>query len=284
MAEIRLIPVSDILDDALVRDRKSLAQDQFDELRLSILKHGLRHPIEIFALEGCEKPWALISGFRRLAAFRRLVDDGMRRYAEVPAFVRTPATIADALTSMVEENAIRADVSPWEQARLAVIACDHKHFDTVDAAIDTLFATLHRDRRRRLRCIAHLVVELEDVLVAPETYSQARLLRLSGAVARGFADVIRHALGELRQRDPELQWRHLLPLLAESEDPAIPAPHVTRDGRERPRRLFELPRHAVRIRRERTPQGWCLHFTGREAHGDFIDTVFNYIETTFTPE
>ena len=29
--------------------------------------------------------------------------------------------------------------------------------------------------------------------------------------------------------------------------------------------------------------GWCLHFTGRDAHGDLIDRVFDEIERLFSP-
>ena len=65
------------------------------------------------------------------------------------------------MAAMVEENAIRAEVSPWEQALIAVTARDSGVFDTVEAAIDALYANLGRDKRRRLRAIAHLAEELD---------------------------------------------------------------------------------------------------------------------------
>lgn len=284
MTDIRVIPVSDILADAMLRDRATVAPEALQELKLSILKSGLRQPVEVFALaEGGEHAWGLISGFRRLTAFRSLAADGMKRFADIPAFVRTPGSVARAMTEMVEENAIRAEVSAWELAQLAVTACGNGLFETVDAAVEHLYASLHRDRRRRLRGIAHLVEELEDLLVAPETHSQQRLLRLAAAVTRGFGDVLRHALGELRHPDPEVQWRHLLPILAEAEDRALPEPRTAPDGRPRPRRILEVSQPALRIRRERTPTGWCLHFTGRAATDALLDTVFDHLESTFTP-
>jgi hypothetical protein len=32
-----------------------------------------------------------------------------------------------------------------------------------------------------------------------------------------------------------------------------------------------------------TPDGWRLNFTGRDAHGDLIDRVFDEIERLFSP-
>jgi ParB family chromosome partitioning protein len=51
----------------------------------------------------------------------------------------------------------------------------------------------------------------------------------------------------------------------------------------RPRRLLTLRRRGLRIRRERTREGWCLHFTGQDATGMLIDDVFSEIERMFSP-
>lgn len=165
----------------------------------------------------------------------------------------------------------------------AVNARDRGVFDTVEAAVDTLYRSLGSDKRYRLRTIAGLVEALDGQLTAPETYSQASLLRLAAATSRGYGDLMRHALAESRNATPDTQWRLLLPILAECEDPAIPDPNPARGPRDRPRRTFNLPRHRIRIRRERTSDGWCLHFTGKDAHGDLIDRVFDEIENMFSP-
>lgn len=240
-------------------------------------------PIEVFELSQSRgrHTYGLVSGFRRLAAVRALTGD--RSTPTVAAFVRTPKSYASALKAMVKESAIRAELSPWEQALVAVTARDDEVFDTIEAAVDTLYASLNRDRRRRLRLVAHLIDEMQDVVVSPETLSQARLLRISAAAGRGFGPVIRHAMEESRMQDAATQWRLLQPILAESENPEIPAPSRAPDGRTRPRRTYVAPRHALRIRREQTRDGWCLHFTGRDASGEFMDTVFDYIEDMFTP-
>lgn len=144
--------------------------------------------------------------------------------------------------------------------------------------MDGLYRSLARDKRYRLRSICHLVEELDGHLTSPETYSQTRLLRLAAATARGYADLMRHALAETRDSEPAAQWRLLAPILAECEDPAIPDPRPAAAQRDRPRRTYSAPCHQIRVRRERTRDGWSLHFTGRDAHGDLIDVVFDNIE------
>ncbi len=284
---IDLIPLDAIAADALARDRVGLDPAALDELRASILASGLRMPIEVFALAEPDGPrrFGLISGFRRLAAFRALRDDwGLPGHDAIPAFVREPASIAAAMQAMVEENAIRAEVSPWEQALVAVAARDNRVFPTVEAAIDGLYVSLGVDKRRRLRAVAHLAEELDGHLTAPETLSLRQLLRLAAATSRGYADLMRHALKESKNRQPEHQWRALLlPILAECEDPSIPDPRPSAGGGDRPRRLLNLPRQGLRIRRERTREGWCLHFTGRDATGMLVDDVLSEIERMFSP-
>ena len=280
------IPLEAIAEDALARDRAGLDPDAQHELTGSIVRSGLRMPIEVYRRpnpEG-ERLYGLISGYRRLMAFRELHAHARDKtlWPTIPAFVRTPADVAEAITAMVEENAIRAEVSPWEQAMVAITAVDDGVFETVDAAFDTLYRNLHREKRRRLRVIAQLIETLDGELTAPETWSMRRLLRLGAAANRGFGPVMQHALSESRQKDADHQWRLLLPILTESEDPDIPAPRQTPAG-TRPRRTFVAPLQALRIRREQTRDGWCLHFTGRDARGEFIDTVFDYIEDWLSP-
>ena len=279
------IPTDAIAENALARDRAAIDQTALDELRDSILAHGLRMPIEVFELaeplDG--RRYGLISGFRRLAATRALAAWGVPDHDTIAAFVRTPASITAAMTAMVEENAIRTEVSPWEQALIAVTARDRGLFDTVEAAIDALYTSLSRDKRYRLRAIAHLAEELDGALAAPETLSARQLLRLAAAAARGYADLMRHALTESRLKEPDAQWRLLLPILAECEDPTIPDPRPAAGPRARPRRTWTAPLHRLRIRRERTADGWCLQFTGRDAHGELIDRVFDEIESLLGP-
>ncbi len=71
---IHRIPLAEIDDDALARDRNCLDEDALTELRLSIAASGLRMPVELFALSEPRPPhrYGLLSGLRRLHAYRAL--------------------------------------------------------------------------------------------------------------------------------------------------------------------------------------------------------------------
>ena len=42
-------------------------------------------------------------------------------------------------------------------------------------------------------------------------------------------------------------------------------------------------RRDLTIRRERTRDGWCLHFTGHLAASDLCDRVFDEVDRLFAP-
>ena len=67
-AEIVRIPLEQ-LDDSPFQLRHDIDQDELDELTRSIKEHGLLNPILIRPLE---KNYEIISGHRRVAAYRRL--------------------------------------------------------------------------------------------------------------------------------------------------------------------------------------------------------------------
>ncbi len=107
---VHRVPLAEIDDAALTRDRNGLDEDALNELRLSIAASGLRMPVELFALSEPRPPhnYGLLSGLRRLHAYRALHElTGQDRYAAIPAFLRSPGTMAEAVASMVEENEIR---------------------------------------------------------------------------------------------------------------------------------------------------------------------------------
>jgi ParB family chromosome partitioning protein len=284
MSEIHLIPLAEIDESALARDRTAHDAAALDELALSIAASGLRMPIEIFALSEPHGPrrYALISGYRRLSAFRALhAHWGLEKFAAIPAFLRAPRSAEEVYVQMVEENAIRADLSPWEQALAPVRAARAGAWAGTDAALDALYANLSRFKRARLRAIAHLAEELDGHLAAPESLSERQLLRLAALIPRGYADLIRATLSET-PIDPEAQWRALLPILtaAERPEPAEAAPSRP----DTPRRTSALGRPALVIRREPTRNGWCLHFAGRGATSSLLDSVIDRIEYLFSPE
>ncbi len=279
---LRPIPLAEIDAEALSRDRTRHDEADATELRLSIARHGLRMPIEVFALADPAPPhrWGLISGFRRLAAFRALAATARdpARFAAIPAFVRAPATADAAYVAMVEENAIRAGISPWEQAMVAVNAARAGAWPGIDAAIAALYASLSRHKRARIRAIATVADELDAHLAAPEYLSERQLLRLAPLIPRGFADLLRAVLADADAHGPDEQWRALLPVILEAERPDL-AETDPRPGR--PRRLLDLPSRGLTIRRQLTSTGWTLHFTGRDASSNLLDAVFDEIERMF---
>jgi ParB family chromosome partitioning protein len=282
------IPVAEIDAAALTRDREGLDAGALTELRLSIAASGLRIPIEVFPLpepkpaeSGPPYRYGLISGLRRLRAFQALHElTGQPKYAAIPAFLHPPGTMAEALASMVEENEIRAAVSPWERGRIAYLAHRQGAFGTIEEAVAKLFPAADRKKRTRLRALAHLAEELDGWLTAPETLNQRQALRLASAFDAGFGEVIRTALEESKADNPQTQWQLLLPILIEAETPPPETP-IPRPGC--PRRIAR-PRPGLTIRREQTRDGWCLHFTGREATSWMLDDVFGDIERMFGPE
>ena len=258
-----MIPLAEIDEAAMIRDRSTLDEDALQELRSSIAVSGLRMPIEVYAFAEptARHRYGLISGFRRLAAMRGLHElTGQDRYAVIPAFVRTPKDDDDLVRQMVEENAIRAEISPWEQAMVAVRMGSGELLPGIDAAVQKLYGNLSRDKRTRLRAIAHLAEELaafsppRDALPPPAPAPRA-------VIPRGFGDLIRATLEGTRATDPDFA------VGGPPADPARGRARRRRRGRRaRPPRPpppgAPPPRRDLTVRREMTRDGWALHFTG----------------------
>ncbi len=280
--QITQIPTALIDADALPRDRLTFDPEAMAALQSSILSDGLRQPIEVFLMDN--RPpfdYGLISGFRRLAVCRALATlRGNGDFTTIAAFIRTPKSIPDAIAAMVSENEVRADISAWERARLITAAISEEYFDTPDAAIAALHSHATAMQKSRLRAVVAVVDALDEVLMTPHVYTQRQLLRLSAALRAGFAEVILTALYTTTDKSPEAQWAVLQNILLEAEttvkDPEIPS----LPGR--PRRVL-YPRANLTVRRERTQNGWSLHFTGDEAHGMVMDSVMDAIERMYGP-
>lgn len=271
------IPLPEIDPHALLRDRTALDPDALAQLQHSIATEGLRSPIEVWQLStprpnpagGPDHRYGLISGLRRLTAARAI---GM---PTVPAFLRSPETLAQALAAMVTENEIRTQISPWEKANLILNAVDEGHFDTPDAAIATLFPALPRTSRLRLRAHVQVVEALGPRLTSPETLSTRQLDSLSAAIASGHEDLLTATLQPHAGAGAETQWTALRPVLLDiTREPTNPQ---TR----RPRRMLTL-RQGLTIVREPIPGGYVLRFTGPQARtGGLIDDVLDKVEEWF---
>lgn len=275
---IREVPLDEIDMRAMPRDRTVTDPEAMDELRASIRADGLHQPIELFEIEMDERftrPYALISGHRRLSVFHELGRP------TIPAFIRR-VDFLGAMTAMVTENEIRAQISPWEKAMLVTGCLERGIYPNADAAIEALYPALSRQKRSRLRGHVMVAQEFQYSLATPERLTVSRLDRLAAALRAGWDELIRHALPDRRTHNCESQWQAILPVLTEALSPTAlqPAPSSPGD----PRRLRHL-RTGLTVRRELTRSGWILRFTGPQAKSPgIIDDVMDEVERIFTPE
>ncbi len=276
-----LIPLDAIDADALPRDRSATDAEAMQALIQSITATGLRQPIEVWALSTPRdgRTHGLISGHRRLQAFTRIraLRNGAN-HTEIPAFLRTPASIAAAMADMIAENELRSQISPWEKGRILLDAVGEEIFDTLDAAVKGLHPHVSPMQRTRLRAMAQVAEALNGVLTAPETLSQRQLLRIAGALNGSFEPLLITAIRECDDKRAERQWALMERVIAESEDWSRNPDPVTRPGR--PLRVLR-PRSGLTVRREKTPEGWSIHFTGPEAHSFLATSVMDEIERLY---
>lgn len=283
------IPLDDIDDSLLPRDRSRLDPDELHELTHSIFLSGLRCPIEVWRRPEPEgaRPYGLISGLRRLSAFRALQGwPHPERHATIPAFVVPAPDLPAAMAAMVTENEVRSAITPWEKGSLIMQAVIGGIFPNADAAVDALYPTASRQKRSRLRMHALVVDHLDRLFTTPERLSQSQMDRLATALRGNLADVVEHVLTLHRGDSLETQWQALLPVLAEAlrPDPDADSGPDARSGR--PRRMLHLTNgRGLTIRRERTRTGWALHFTGPEARrSGLMDDIMDRVEYWFAQD
>jgi ParB family chromosome partitioning protein len=211
---------------------------------------------------------------------------GEARWATIPAFVRATAGLAAALAAMVEENEVRAAVSPWGRGRIAVAARDAGAFPTVEAAVDGLYPHAAGAKRTRLRALARLAEGLDGAFAAPERLSERQALRLARAVQGGHGAALRAVLAGAGAAG---EWRAVLPVLAAAERPAAveaearwpeawneePIAPARRSGGQRPG-----PARIV-VRRESLRDGWALRVTGPDATAALMDAAMAKVEAIF---
>ncbi len=108
----------DQLDDSPYQLRRDMDQDELAELTRSIQVRGLLNPVLV---RGVEKGWEVISGHRRVAAYRRLqftakTDAEKQKYDAIPARELDSVTDDQVLLLGLAENMFRADISPLDAA------------------------------------------------------------------------------------------------------------------------------------------------------------------------
>lgn len=284
------IPLAQIVADELVRDRMALDGEAMEELKTSIAASGLRLPVEVFELDnaGAGPRYGLLSGFRRLAAVRALAGEGGAGTATIRAILRQPDSVANAYLAMVEENEIRADLSPYERGRVAVLAVGQGAFASVEEAVNGLFRAASKAKRSKVRSFALVHEELGDMLAYPESLTERAGLRLASALRAGLAGRLREALASGQGVDAAGEWALLEPLV-ETAEAEVREP--TRGGR--PRRaaapkaegpgLYRLG-NGITIRRESDSKGYYIRLEGRVVDGDMVDSVMFEIKRLLEPD
>jgi len=213
------LALDQIAPDHLSRDRIPLEDEDMVSLRESIRLHGQRTPIEVTPLavtaDGGTLPYGLISGWRRLTAFKALhAETGEPRFATLRALIRRPETAVDAYVAMVEENEIRVGLSQYERARVAAIATQRGIFASEKAALLALFATASRAKRSRIRAFLDIYHALDGTLRFPQALPERLGLKLVEMVRAGERELITHAIARDDPRTPEAELELLTALVA----------------------------------------------------------------------
>lgn len=229
------LPLDAIDPIHMMRDRMVVIAEDLAELKASIRAHGQRLPIEVTELEEPGR-YGLISGWRRLTVMQELASEDGAGFATIKALVRPAAEAGALYTAMVEENELRAQITPYERGRIAAMAAELGIFPDSETAINTLFAAASKAKRSKIRSFAYLHEELGDVLQHPTELSEKNGLRLAHALREGYAGQLRHALVFTGAGGAEREWALVEPILLAAEAQDRPA---ERGGR--PKRQFDKP-------------------------------------------
>jgi len=198
---IAQLPLDAVDETHLVRDRVAVDLDDLAVLIDSISARGQQTPIEVVEL-GAGR-YGLISGWRRLRALRALsLDFDDDTFATVAAVIRHPENAADAYLAMVEENEVRADLSFYERARIAVKAVEQGIHPNIKTAVQSLFFAATSAKRSKVLNFTVLVEALDDRLKFPANIPEKLGLALAAKLQEDAA--FRRQLSEaLRKADPK---------------------------------------------------------------------------------
>lgn len=227
---IQMVPLDQIEDDYLVRDRVVSDDQQMQALVQSIAKRGQQQPVELVQLG--QARFGLISGWRRLTALRQLLREtgDTTRFGHVQAMLRRPETAGDAYLSMVEENEIRVGLSYYERARIAAKAVELGVYAEEKAALLALFATASRAKRSKIRSFLPIYHHLDDALSFGGAIPERLGLRLSKALTNDASCAAR-LIDALARDVPTTQEAEAVVIetaLATSEKATRPAKAVTK--------------------------------------------------------
>lgn len=274
---IREIPLEQISADDMVRDRAALAEDDMMELRTSIAASGLRLPIELYELaqpDG-ELRYGILSGYRRFKAVSALLAlTGDAKYSTIKSLIRQPGSVPQAFAAMVEENEVRASLSPFERGRISSIAVQMGVFASTEEAVNAMFSAASKAKRSKIRSFALIFEELGDLLSFPESLSEKQGLRLSAALRGGAETALRDALGQVIVEEPEAEWALLEPQIAKFEDRSRDSKRGGRPVKKRATAGAGVKTSTgFSIKREEDSRGYLIRIGGRHVDHEMIDTL-----------
>lgn len=173
------VPLDAIRADDLPRDRidlDGLAQaDEMEELKASISARGQREPIELYRDAAgrlqLKKGWRRVTALRLLCAETGDADRYGTALARIDDANRPDAAARIGLyVDMVEENAIREDLTFAEMAQLVIAAREDAGTGLAsdEEALARLYGSLHRMKRSNIKQFVFLMRALGDVLPFPK--------------------------------------------------------------------------------------------------------------------
>ena len=163
-----LIALDAIDTRKLIRDRKPGPDFELAELVASIREIGLSNPIQIEPAG--DGRYELIQGWRRLSAYRQLLEEtgDADTWGRIPAGIAAKGDELDRLyRRMVDENLVRKDISFAEMAQLAL----HYAMDPLtpehdpEKAVAILFKSAGYQKRSYIRNFIPLVEALGEALI-----------------------------------------------------------------------------------------------------------------------
>lgn len=276
------LPVEEIDADALVRDRTVLDAEEMEELKSSIVRNGLRLPVEVFPTPDDARGfrYGLLSGYRRLKAVRDLwALTKQERYATVKAVLREPEAMGGTFAAMVEENEVRASLSHYERGRIAVIAVHQGAFVNVEEAVAALFPVASKAKRSKVRSFALVFEELGDMLTWPDQIKEKDGLKLAAALRDGAEETIRDALAQNVPQSPEEEAAILAEVLRRVEAKADPA----RGGRPKLREEGDVVKlsSGVTLQPVREGDGWVIRLRGRAVDQALMESAMAELQRLF---
>ena len=229
-----MIPLDAIDTRKLIRDRAPGPDYELSELVESIREIGLSNPIRVEPAG--EGRYELIQGWRRLSAYRQLLEEtgDAEKWGRIPAGIAARGDELESLyRRMVDENMVRKDISFAEMAQLAL----HYAMDPMteehdpEKAVAILFKSAGYQKRSYIRSFIRLVEALGDALLYAPDIPRALGLALAQRLDEvpGTAAAIRAELKNWDSRSvkDELELlRRYAGLAGDAESPAA-APRST---------------------------------------------------------